>query len=376
MGLIQAIASAPGLRDLAVTAFPGPHEYGGAIEPDFSLSWDGTAESAAEADAAAIYLVCSQSGVTPEGEPVFSRAFASDDEGLALSEDGYLINSAGHFLLGIPLDEDGRPASHEPEIVHVDAIGVEPAATSRIRYRANLASFPMTANADFEIPGSELLDKTVFARDPTAQGSGVVLGDDRMKFIDRSLSGGTILAFSADGGSVPVALRWAKIGSLRTLGRDVWNLFYRLRRAPRAGEVAWKNTGQNFIFAADGRMEEGAQTVPILDMIVDGARLGNVTLVFGQGGITQFADRSGLVKVLDARADGRRGGLFSGISMSSRGRLFAHYEGSPMRPVAEVHFTGDEPWFETGAGHPVQPEASSPPMSHERASDLASEKMY
>ncbi len=376
MGLIQAIASAPGLRNLAVTAFSGPREYGGAIEPDFALPWDGTVESVAETDVAAIYLVCSQNGVTSEGEPVFSRAFASDDEGLALSEDGYLINSAGHFLLGIPLDEDGRPASPEPEILHVDATGVEPAATSRIRYRANLASFPMTANANFEIPGSELLDKTVFARDPTAQGSGVVLGDDRMKFIDRSLSGGTIGAFSMDGDAVPIALRWAKIGTLRTMGRDVWNLFYRLRRAPRAGEVAWKNTGQNFIFAADGRMDEGALTAPILDMIVDGARLGNVTLAFGQGGITQFADRSGLVKVLEARADGRRGGLFTGISMSSRGRLFAHYEGSPMRPVADVHFTGDEPWFEAGAGQPVQPEAGSHPLCHERASELASENLY
>ena len=103
MGLIQAIASAPGLRNLAVTAFSGPREYGGAVEPDFALPWDGTVESVAETDVAAIYLVCSQSGVTSEGEPVFSRAFASDDEGLALSEDGYLINSAGHFLLGIPL---------------------------------------------------------------------------------------------------------------------------------------------------------------------------------------------------------------------------------------------------------------------------------
>ncbi len=354
MGLIQAIASAPGLRSFAAAALSAPRGYHGAVEPDFALPWDGTVESDVEADIAAIYLVCMQGGVSPEGEPVFSRAFASDDEGLALSEDGYLINSDGHFLLGIPLDEDGLPLSPEPEVVRVDATGVEPAATSRIRYRANLASFPMTANADFEIPGSELLDKTLFARDPTAQGSGVVLGDDRMKFIDRSLSGGSVEVFSADGDAAPVALRWAKIGSLRTAGRDMWNLFYRLRRNARAGEVAWKNTGQNFIFAADGRIEDGGQYVPILDMIVDGARLGNVTLAFGPGGITQFADRSGLVKVLEARADGRRGGLFTGISMSSRGRLFAHYEGSPMRPVADIRFTGDEPWFETGASHGVE----------------------
>jgi flagellar hook protein FlgE len=349
MGLIQAIVAAPRLRAFAPAALSRAAGDYPAFEPDLGFSWD--TGTAAEADGAAVYLVCTQSGVTPGGEPVFSRAFASDDGGLALSEDGYLINSDGHFLLGMPLDEDGRPESPEPEIVRVDAKGAEPAATSRIRYRANLASFPMTANADFEVPGSELLDKTLFARDPTAQGSGAILGDDRMKFIDRSVSGGSVAVFTGSGAAVPIALRWAKIGSLRNAGRDVWNLFYRLRRDARAGEAAWKNIGQNFIFAVDGRLEEGAQVVPILDMIVDGVRLGNITLAFGPGGITQFADRSGLVKVLEASADGCRGGAFTGISMSSRGRLFAHYEGSPMRPVADIHFTGEEPWFETGAVH-------------------------
>lgn len=348
MGLIQAITSAPGLRNLTAAAFANTRNGYGNIEPDLGLSWDAAADTSAEAEAAAIYLVCTQSGVGANGEPLFSRAFASDDDNLALSDDGYLINGSGQFLLGIPLDEDGRPASGAPEIVRVDATGIEPAATSRIRYRANLPSFPMTATAAFDTPGSELLDKTLFARDPTALGSGAVLGDDRMKFIDRSLSGGSIQVF-AGGRAARIALRWAKTGSLRTAGRDIWNLFYRVRSDARAGEVAWKNTGQTFIFAASGQMEDGAQVVPILDMIVDGARLGNISLVFGPGGITQFADRSGLVKVLEAKADGCLGGAFNGISMTSRGRLFAHFEGSPMRSVADILFTGEEPWFDSAS---------------------------
>ena len=81
-------------------------------------------------------------------------------------------------------------------------------------------------------------------------------------------------------------------------------------------------------------------------MIADGVRLGNISMIFGSGGITQFADRSGLVKVLKAEADGYLGGEFSGISLSARGRLYAHYANAAMRPLADIHFSSDEAWFE------------------------------
>jgi flagellar hook protein FlgE len=69
-------------------------------------------------------------------------------------------------------------------------------------------------------------------------------------------------------------------------------------------------------------------------------------MIFGSAGITQFADRAGLVKVLKADADGYLGGEFSGISLSARGRLFAHYTNGTMRPLADIHFSGEESWFE------------------------------
>jgi hypothetical protein len=32
--------------------------------------------------------------------------------------------------------------------------------------------------------------------------------------------------------------------------------------------------------------------------------------------------------------------------MSGRGRLFAHYANGTMRPLADIQFTGEEPWFD------------------------------
>ena len=354
MGLLSALTSAPVLRQFApAPSFELPDDYR-AYEPELDLPWrepdpepaDATIED--EPAPSTLFLVCRQNGMTSRGEPIFGEASPSGDDNLALSEDGYLINGDGLFLLGLPLNEEGRPVRREPQVVRLDTAGIETMPTTRMHYRANLPSYPMTANADFDVTGSELLDKTLFARDPSVQGSGIVLGDERMKFLDRSLAGGSVRIIAPDGQVVQLVLRWAKATSLRSAGRDSWNLFYRVRRDPRAGEVAWKNIGHHFIFGAEGRLEEASLAIPVIDMIADGVRLGNVSMIFGSAGITQFADRAGLVKVLKAEADGYLGGAFSGISLSARGRLFAHYANGTMRPLADIHFAGEESWFEPG----------------------------
>ena len=356
MGLLNALTSAPVLRQFApAPSFELPDDYR-AYEPELDLSWGEpdteteTAEAENENRPAlnTLFLVSRQNGMTPRGEPIFGEPCPSSDDNLALSEDGYLINGDGLFLLGLPLNEEGRPAAREPQVVRLDTAGIETMPTGRMHYRANLPSYPMTANADFDVTGSELLDKTLFARDPSVQGSGIVLGDERMKFLDRSLAGGSVRIIAPDGQVVQLVLRWAKATSLRSAGRDSWNLFYRVRRDPRAGEVAWKNIGHHFIFGAEGRLEEASLAVPVIDLIADSVRLGNVSMIFGSAGITQFADRAGLVKVLKADADGHLGGEFSGISLSARGRLFAHYTNGTMRPLADIHFSSEESWFEPG----------------------------
>jgi flagellar hook protein FlgE len=341
MGLIESIISTPGRRGSADTFDPGG-DYR-ACEPDLSFPWqDDAAPADHYAEAAEHFLVAGQNGTSPRGEPLFGRPFRSSDDNLALSEDGYLLNGQGQFVLGLPLDGDGRRTADEPEVLRIKADSVPPTASDWVVYRVNLPSFPLTANAEFETPDSELLDKTQFARDPSAQGSGIVLGDDRVKFLARTLAGGSVSVFSREGVKVQLALRWGKIGSLRTAGCDWWNLFYRVRRDPRAGEVAWKNSGHGFIFEADGRLSSTAHSMPVFDVSVDGYRLGNLSLIFGAAGITQYADRSGLVKVMEMNANGSAGGEFVGISMSPRGRLFAHYADGLTRPVADIHFSEEE----------------------------------
>ena len=346
MGLMDTLISAPGLR----TSPPSYELDDDLRDPDLSYGWrEGDYGAAGYGDA--MFVVAEQSGVSGRGELVFGAAFRSADDNLALSEDGYLINSQGQFVLGLPLDADGRRMGRSPEILRISADPAPAAATDWIAYRANLPSFPLTANAEFDVAESELLDKTPYSRDPSAQGSGIVLGDDRVKFQARSLSGGSVMVFTRDGAKMPLVLRWAKVGSLRSAGCDSWNLFYRVRRDPRGGEVAWKNCGHILIFEADGRLTTTAHAIPVFDITVDGVRLGNLSLIFGHGGITQFADRTGLVKILEVSANGTAGGAFTGISMSPAGRLFAHYADGLTRPVADVHVGDDQNSADSADGH-------------------------
>ena len=336
MGLIDSMISTPNRRHSA-PGFDMASDFRGG-EPDLAFSWDdGEATPASYNETAELFLVAAQNGVSPRGEALFGRAFRSSDDNLALSEDGYLINGQGQFVLGLPLANDGRSISNQPDVLRINTARIAPTVTDWLVCRANLPSFPMTASAEFDVSDSELLDKTHLARDPSAQGSGIVLGDDRVKFLARSLSGGSAPVFSREGVKLQLHLRWAKVGSLRSSGGDCWNLFYRVRRDPRGGEVAWKNSGHSFLFEADGRLATTAHSIPVFDVTVDGYRLGNLSVIFGAGGLTQFADRIGLVKVLEMNANGSAGGEFTGISMSSRGRLFAHYADGLTRPIADIH---------------------------------------
>ncbi|MBX2806547.1 MAG: hypothetical protein KTR19_11290, partial [Hyphomicrobiales bacterium] len=345
MRFLDAFLATSGLRQLAVVASSNVPDAFHETEPELDFPWETEsveddlveptpvptppAPTPAPAPAQS-FLVCEQTGTTVRGEPIFSRPVTSYEDDLALSEDGYVVNDAGQFLLGIPLDSKGRAASVTPQVMRLEMGGLPTIGTSRIGYRANLPCYPMTAHADFDIDGSELLDTINFTRDPSAHGSGAVLGDDRLKFLDRSLAGGTIDIIAPDGGKLKLVMRWAKMTSLRSAGRDSWNLFYRVRKDARSGEAAWKNIGHRFVFGSDGRLEDDSLVVPMMDMTIDGVRIGNLSLIFGPGGLTQFADRSGLVKTLETDTDGSIGGAFTGLSLSGRGRLFTHYANGEM----------------------------------------------
>jgi flagellar hook protein FlgE len=335
------------------------------IEPDLAANWlDPEVAPAEEGEVAGdsrdlpTFYVCEQEGFTAADEPLFGEPFPTHDDQFELTGDGYLINSAGQFVMGIPLRGASLALPGErAEVIRLREEALPAVPTSRITYRANLPCFPLTAAAEFDVDASELLGRQQFARDPSTQGSGLVLADEEPKFLARSLPGGMTTAATPQGIAVVVAFRWAKIESLRSCGQDWWNLFYRVRRTPHSGEVAWKNIGHNFLFDGEGRLKPSCGQVAVTEMAIEGLRFGAVAIAFGSTGLTQFADRSGLVKVYELAADGYVSGDFRGISLSASGRLIAHYSNGERRALYDLRIAPGDLAVEDADANVTAPES-------------------
>ena len=102
-------------------------------------------------------------------------------------KNGYLVNGAGYYLMGIPVDPaTGNVSGSVPQLLQFQNDFLPAQQTTSIQYRANLASYPLTNNHDTDVPGSELLNPANFAANPVfgpaaparILGSGATLSPD------------------------------------------------------------------------------------------------------------------------------------------------------------------------------------------------------
>jgi flagellar hook protein FlgE len=84
-------------------------------------------------------------------------------------KNGYLVNGAGYYLMGIPVDPTtGNLAGSVPQLLKFQSDFLPAQQTSTIDYRVNLARMPKTNDYDASIPGSELLNPAAFSANPLA----------------------------------------------------------------------------------------------------------------------------------------------------------------------------------------------------------------
>lgn len=158
------------------------------------------------------YFIVSQQTDTVDGQPVFGGDDLYTRRGdFEFNANGYLVNAAGYYLKGLPIDAvTGNPSGSSPEVIRISNDFLPASATAEIDYRANLADYPLTANADTTIPGSELLNPADFTVDPHYDGAGYVQANEATNFIDSSIAGGSITSYDSAGAAVNVQFRWAK----------------------------------------------------------------------------------------------------------------------------------------------------------------------
>ena len=90
-----------------------------------------------------------------DNQPVFSGVNDYTRAGdFQTNQDGYLVNGAGYYLMGIPVDPTtGNPEGSVPQVLQFNNNFVPAQATTAIQYQANLPSPPTSGllnPADFE----------------------------------------------------------------------------------------------------------------------------------------------------------------------------------------------------------------------------------
>jgi flagellar hook protein FlgE len=125
-------------------------------------------------------------------------------------KNGYLVNGAGYYLMGLPIDPaTGNPTGSVPQLLRFQNDFLPAQQTTAIEYRANLAAFPRTNNADADIPGSELLNPANFSANPIygppaparILGSGATLSPDAVAVATGSVD---ISGLSATAGTLEI----------------------------------------------------------------------------------------------------------------------------------------------------------------------------
>src|SRR5690606_7952063 len=153
-----------------------------------------------------------------------------------------------------------------------------------------------------------------------------------------TISGGAVTAYDVAGSAVNVQIRWAKVdaASLGAGHADTWNMFYSVDSNATDTETAWRNVGVDYTFSANGSLTPSINSVTLDDVTINGVALGTLRIVHSTGGVTQYSDSNGSVKVNQFEQNGFGAGELQTIAVSDKGRIVGTYSNGRTVDMAEV----------------------------------------
>jgi flagellar hook protein FlgE len=136
-------------EDLVSAAAQGDQTSGGVVANSIATNTvQGTIQNTTVSTNMAIngdgwFVVAQPTGVT-DNQPQFNGVNDYTRAGdFQLNNDGYLVNGAGYYLMGIPIDATtGDPVGSVPQVLQFNNNFVPAQATTEIQYEANLPSTP------------------------------------------------------------------------------------------------------------------------------------------------------------------------------------------------------------------------------------------
>jgi flagellar hook protein FlgE len=116
------------------------------------------------------YFVVQKPSGFVDARPVFDGVELYSRRGdFQPDKSGYLVNGAGYYLMGIPIDSTtGNTVGSVPQTLKFQNDFLPAQATTQIEYRLNLPRVPRTNEYSATVPNSELLNPATFTASPVA----------------------------------------------------------------------------------------------------------------------------------------------------------------------------------------------------------------
>jgi len=208
--------------------------------------------------------------------------------------------------------------------IEIESTGANPIVIGGTATAPELAQFGLTAGT-------------------TAAGTGTVIANDASTFVNESIDGGAVTAFSANGTPANIEFRWAKTDSSAYGAKDTWNLFYQVNSNATGNQVAWQNVGINFAFDSAGQLTPLITNFTLNNVNINGVALGNIQLNSTAGGITQFASTGGTATINNLQQNGFAAGALQSVAVTSKGTIsgsFTNGQTVDLSQISLVHFNG------------------------------------
>ena len=258
------------------------------------------------------FFAVQKPGTFTDGAPVFDGVDRYSRRGdFQLDKSGYLVNGAGYYLEGVKIDPTtGNPSGSSPRVLKFQNDFLPAQATTKIDYRANLASYPLTTKHDTSVPGSELITPGSFS----AGHNPLVLGTPAAPYTDKTTSGTTQSNKAAP--SVPNTGNTLLAGLANTDS---------IATSYVAGDTITVN-GQTITFMASGaagnnQVNVGDNITTLLGKIdaLSGATAGGFTSTISTGSITLHSGVASNLTVTSSNTSAFAALGFTGTATATRG---------------------------------------------------------
>ncbi|MCA0399608.1 MAG: flagellar hook protein FlgE [Proteobacteria bacterium] len=262
-----------------------------------------------------------------DGSPVFASADSYTRRGdFEVSSNGFLVNGAGFYLMGYPIDANtGSAVGSALQVLRLNNDNLPAKSTEIIEYRGNLPSYPQTEQADSLLPGSELLTGAAYT-------GATVAASDETVFVERTIAGQSITVYNAIGTPIDVQLRWGKTSN----APSTWSLYYLSDSLASGAAPKWSRITNGVTFDTNGRMTAPASGIITQTFTVNGASSGPIDMNFGLTGLTQFADRNGALSLNTLSQNGYPSGVRKSIQIGDGGRVMGVFSNGQTVPLAQI----------------------------------------